>query len=96
MFETTSRYYPVDESTITGKDGKITRFTRRRFIPGGSDMPLLAEVTVVQGDRLDTITARTLGDPLQYWRVCDANDAMRPRDLSATAGRILRITVPRF
>ena len=41
-------------------------------------MSLLTEVTVVQGDRLDTITTRTLGDPLQFWRICDANDTYEP------------------
>ena len=28
------------------------------------------------GDRLDQIAARFLGDATQFWRVCDANDAM--------------------
>ena len=57
-------------------------------------MPLLAEVAVGQGDRLDLITARTLGDPEQFWRVCDANDAMDPRELTAETGRALRVPVP--
>ena len=33
MFETTSRYYPIEESTITGKDKKVIRYKRRRFLP---------------------------------------------------------------
>jgi len=57
-------------------------------------MPLLVEVTVTQGDRLDLITARTLGDPEQFWRVCDANNAMNPPDLTAEVGRTLRIPIP--
>jgi hypothetical protein len=57
-------------------------------------MPLLVEVTVIQGDRLDLITARTLGDPEQFWRVCDANDAMNPPDLTAQPGTAVRVPVP--
>ncbi len=33
------------------------------------------------GDRLDTIAARTLGDPLLFWRLADASGAMNPDDL---------------
>ena len=35
-----------------------------------------------------------LGDPEQFWRVCDANRAMRPDELTETIGRRLRITLP--
>jgi len=55
---------------------------------------VLAEVTVSQGDRLDLITARTLGDPEQYWRICDANEAMNPPDLTDEPGEVLRVPVP--
>jgi hypothetical protein len=50
---------------------------------------------VVQGDRLDLIAARTLGDSEQFWRVCDANDAMDPHELTAEPGRAVRVPVPR-
>jgi len=36
----------------------------------------------------------TLGDPELFWRVCDANRAMRPDELTETIGRRLRITLP--
>ena len=32
--------------------------------------------------------------PRQFWRVCDANAAMRPDELTETIGRRLRITLP--
>ncbi len=63
------------------------------FFPRAETLPLLVEVTVAEGDRLDLIAARTLGDPEQFWRVCDANNAMNPADLMAP-GRILRVPVP--
>jgi hypothetical protein len=69
-------------------------YLRRRFLPRGDEMPLLAEVTVVEGDRLDVITARTLGDPEQFWRICDANNAMSPFELTTQAGRMLRVPIP--
>ena len=47
-----------------------------------------------QGDRLDLITARTLGDPEAFWRVCDANDALDPAELTSEAGRRLRVPLP--
>ncbi len=56
----------------------------------------MVEITVNDGDRLDLITAKTLGDPEQFWRVCDANNAMNPFDLTAEPGRTLRVPVPQF
>jgi nucleoid-associated protein YgaU len=66
---------------------------RRRFCPPPERFALLQEHAVVQGDRLDNITAKYLGDPEQFWRICDANAAMRPEDL-IEIGRRLRITLP--
>ena len=61
-----------------GADGRVVSYFSRRFLPPGSSMPLVMGVTVTQGDRLDLIAARTFGDPEQYWRICDANDALDP------------------
>jgi hypothetical protein len=94
MFDYTSRYYPLDMVSFILPDGREVRYVRRRFLPQGETMPLLAEVTVAEGDRLDVITFRSLGDPLHFWRVCDANNAMNPIDLTAEIGRKLRVAVP--
>jgi nucleoid-associated protein YgaU len=64
-------------------------YVRRRFLPLTRAEGL--EYTVTQGDRLDNITARTLGDPEVYWRICDANGVVRPSELTRDAGRVLRI-----
>jgi hypothetical protein len=48
----------------------------------------------VQGDRLDNLTAKYLGDPEQFWRLCDANNALQPEELTDTVGRRVRITMP--
>lgn len=94
MFEHTSRYYTVETATHTTPDGRTIAYKRRRFLPQGEKMQTLVEVTVSQGDRLDTITAHTLGDPEQYWRVCDANDCLDPEDLTAKPGSTLRVPLP--
>jgi hypothetical protein len=96
MFAPNSRYYSIETVSITLADGRTVAYKKRRFLPRGANMPLLVEVTVNEGDRLDLITARTLGDPEQFWRVCDANDAMNPVDLTSEVGKNLRVPVPQF
>lgn len=94
MFDHTSRYAGIDVAVYVGADGVEHPYVRRRFLPQGSSLPLLAEVAVGQGDRLDLIAARTLGVAEAFWRIADANDAMDPYDLTADPGRILRVPVP--
>lgn len=94
MFDYTSRYYRLETATHETLAGHTVRYVRRRFLPRGEQQPLLVEVTVNDGDRLDLITARTLGDPLQFWRVADANNAMNPPDLTAEPGATIRVPIP--
>ena len=94
MFQPTSRYYNIDTVTVTTTDGRVVAYKRRRFLPQIETLPVLAEVTVTQGDRLDLITARTLGDAEQFWRVCDANQSLDPFDLTSELGRTLLIPIP--
>lgn len=94
MFDPSSRYYSLETAAFNLPDGREVRYIRRRFLPRAEDMPLLAEVTVTEGDRLDVITFRALGDAQHFWRVCDANNAMNPDDLTAEPARKLRIATP--
>ena len=94
MFEPSSRYYALETVRLTLPDGRVLAYKRRRFVPAGEALALLAEVAVAEDDRLDLLTARTLGDPEQFWRICDANDALDPGDLTAVPGRLVRIPVP--
>ncbi len=55
---------------------------------------MLLEHLVTQDERLDNITAQYFNDPEQFWRLCDANGAIRPDELTETIGRRLRITLP--
>jgi len=49
---------------------------------------------VTQSDRLDNLAARYLGDPELFWRICDANAATVPDDLTDTIGERILITLP--
>jgi hypothetical protein len=98
MFDHTSRYYGLDIATMELPDGRTVSYVRRRILPQGDTMPLLAEVGVAQGERVDLLSYRTLGDPLAYWRICDANNAMDPQQLIEEAAghpdRLVRVPVP--
>jgi hypothetical protein len=94
LFPANSRYHGLDTATLETPDGRTIVYLRRRFVPPPERFALLQEHTVVEGDRLDNITARYLGDPEQFWRICDANAALRPDDLTGSAGRKVRITLP--
>ena len=97
MFDTTSRYSGLETTTISVPDvddgTRDIRYLRRRIIPSAEGVTTLLEHTVAQGERLDQITARYLGDPTQFWRVCDANNVTRPEELEVT-GRIIKIALP--
>jgi hypothetical protein len=92
-FAPTSRYYGLEIARWTRPDGTEVPYVRRRFIPPPEAHALLQEHVVVQGERLDLLAARYLGDPEQFWRICDANAAIDPAGLEVQ-GEILRITLP--
>ena len=94
LFAPNSRYAGIATATFERADGTTIVFVRRRFCPDPERLVLLVEHAVKQGERLDNLTAQYLGDPEAFWRVCDANRAMRPDDLTAEIGRRLRITLP--
>ena len=95
LFPSSSRYYGLDVAVLTpAGGGEPVVYLRRRFVPPPERFATLQEHIVTQGERLDTITAQFMGDPEQFWRVCDANRALRPQDLTETLGRTLRITLP--
>ena len=99
MFEKTSRYAALESTTleVTDADGEVrsVRYVPRRFVPQSDDDQTLVEHTVVDGDRLDNVTARYLGDPTQFWRVCDANGALHPAELTEDVGGAIKIALPK-
>ena len=97
MFDSTSRYSTIATTTISvpdpDGDTREIRYAKRRIIPSSEGMTTMVEHTVTQGERLDLITARYLGDPTQFWRVCDANNVLTPEELEET-GRVVEIALP--
>lgn len=93
-FPPTSRYFNIETATIKMANGETVSYLRRRFLPPAERFTLLLEHTVVEDERLDNITAKYMDDPEQFWRIADANSAMRPQELTETVGRKLRITLP--
>jgi hypothetical protein len=95
MFQPTSRYHDVKMTVRNSRgEARIVSYKRRRFVPSGATMTTLAEHTVAQGDRLDNLAARYVGDPEQFWRICDANNVLRPEELTEEVGRAVRIGLP--
>jgi len=96
MFPVTSRYYGIEIATLEINEEHTVKYLHRRFLPDSTKTVVLTEHAVAQGERLDNVTARYLGDPEQFWLICDANNAMRPGDLVAEdqVGHSLRIPLP--
>ena len=92
-FPPTSRYFSVETAAYRAADGTDVRYLRRRFLPPMDRLALLQQHLVTEGERLDNITAHYLGDPQQFWRICDANPVLRPEELE-TVGRRIDITLP--
>ncbi|MGK9169291.1 hypothetical protein KXR53_23455 [Inquilinus limosus] len=93
LFDPTSRYHGIDIATREER-GSVVAYVRRRFLPQPDRFQLLQEHAVAEGERVDAIAARHFGDPTLFWRLCDANNAMRPAELTESPGRRLRITLP--
>ncbi|HTK06007.1 MAG TPA: LysM domain-containing protein [Ktedonobacteraceae bacterium] len=96
MFGRGSRYYALDNAVYRDQDEHAIVYKQRRFLPQGSALPLLSVITANAGDRLDLVAARTLGVSDQFWRICDANNAMNPFDLLDEADGSLRIAQLQF
>lgn len=94
LFAANSRYLGVATSTLVAADGSTITYVQRRFIPQPGQLAQLQQHAVVQGDRLDVLAAQYLGNPQLFWRICDANGAMRPQDLTSKVGVVLRICLP--
>jgi hypothetical protein len=93
-FPANSRYHTTPIARIDAPDGRTLVYLRRRFVPPPEAFATLREHVVTQGERLDAITALYLADPELFWRLCDANAALRPDELTETVGRRIRIPLP--
>ena len=100
MFEPTSRYAKLNVKTHLapdpsgGAEPREIRHVERRFLPPASSATPMLEHAVTEGDRLDNVTAKYLGDPTQFWRVADANQVMAPEELTEEPGHRVVIALP--
>jgi len=102
MFDPSSRYFNLKDkkykikkqnnmgSNRANEEITIT-YKERRFIPIVKEMNILKEITTVAGDRLDNISSQIIGDPEQFWQICDTNEVMHPLELTDEPGKIIRI-----
>ena len=93
-FPSTSRYSGLGTESMSLPDGRTVAYVRRRIVPRPERFALQQWHAVVERDRLDNLAHRYLGDPEQYWRLCDANGALRPDALVETIGSRVRVTLP--
>lgn len=94
LFPPSSRYSGVGTAVLHPDGERPIRYLRRRFVPRPERLATLGHHVVVEGERPDHIAAAELGDPEQFWRLCDANRATFAEELVADAGKRLRITLP--
>lgn len=94
-FPTDSRYHGSSTLQYTAPNGEMITYLARRFVPqpGAPNFAKIAQHTVRQGDRLDLLAAKYLGDPLLFWLLCDANGAICPDQLLKSPGSTLNITM---
>jgi hypothetical protein len=92
-FPATSRYTGQPVLTHVDGEGREIAYVARRVVPAPEQFAAVQTHTVQQDERLDAISAKHLGDPQQWWRLADANGAVRPAALVETPGRQLRVTL---
>jgi hypothetical protein len=100
MFDPTSRYYEIETVTLSVSDAEGQKrqiaYKRRRFIPSPEGNIVLLEHTVAQQDRLDNIASSYLGDPTQFWRLCDVNHVLQPWELTREPGLRIKIALSKY
>lgn len=93
MFFRGSRYETIAETTLTTREGRTIRYKRMRFVPQNAT-PSRSFAAVEQGERPDLLAFRLIGDPEQFWRLCDLNLIRRPVDLTAESGTAVAVPSP--
>ncbi|MBK7465780.1 MAG: LysM domain-containing protein [Saprospiraceae bacterium] len=93
-FAPNSRYYGLEIAIQINEDGTKIPYVKRRFIGQEDKYQVVTEHQVADLERLDNIAQKYLGDPELFWRICDANAAMHPNELTEEVGRIIKIALP--
>jgi hypothetical protein len=88
MFFKGSRYQDTPALDHEADDGRIIRYKALRLIPPTDG---ISKHVVDDGERLDHIAFDQYRDPERFWRLCDANLAVHPAELTARPGRIIDV-----
>jgi nucleoid-associated protein YgaU len=88
-----SRYYGAAISELILKGGTPVKYLAQRILPQPSIYAATTTYVITDGDRLDNLAQKFLGDPALYWVICDANGATDPDELTAQAGQTILIPV---
>ncbi len=90
MRDPSSRYAILPERQVTLPGGRVAPVLAQRIIPAPVAQPAGVFATR-QDERADALAARVLGDPLQWWRLCDANRLEAAQQLVGASRRVLRL-----
>lgn len=94
MLDPNSRYYKLETATLE-QDGRTVRYLQRRILPTLSSQTTLQEYTMQGSERLDLLATAGYGDPLQAYRLLDANPVLHPEELLKSRRRV-RIALSRL
>lgn len=93
MFGSSSRYASQTVAVFVDAEGRSRAYVTLRELPPARVVRPEDPIHIVtDSDRLDRLTWQHLGDPELFWRVCDANGALHPDEMTSVAGR--RLVVP--
>jgi hypothetical protein len=87
-----SRYHGNAVRVLIQRDGASIAYLARRLVPSPERYATLSVHRVDAGERLDQVTARLIGDPEQFWTLCDVNGAIWPEELEGEDVRV-RLTL---
>ena len=79
MFETNSRYAGLATYTVTDRRGRTVAVVPAAPAPA---QQLLGYHVRKDGQRLDLLAGRYLGDATAFWRICELAGVMLPEALS--------------
>jgi Phage Tail Protein X len=88
VFEPPSRYLGVETYTVTDHRGRTVEVVA---VPEAPAQELLGIHLLHQGERLDHLAFRYLGDATLWWRIAELNEAMAAAAL--TEAREIEIPV---
>ena len=103
MFDPSSRYYDLQNKTLTIKNSKLNKNTsttvtykERRFIPVIEKYSMSKEMTISSGERLDSLSYKLLGDPEKFWQLCDMNNIYYPPSLTDNPGSTVIVGIQTY